>query len=161
MWAEHKEPKGVVDVWPYRCRPWASSTAPRLKIGTAAPLLIDKRARVEEARFWRGLFRGRIPGLWGRKHGPSLHLLPLCPSNTFLGSLLPFCTPPPPPPHTSLKQFKHSSHLLQLLPGPRDSQSAPWTSKAKTPESEKRREWCWQWQQRVPAWAQSSKASCA
>lgn len=67
--------------------------------------------------------------------------MPFCVAYSHFFTLL-----PPPPPHTSLKQFKHASHTLQLLLMPWDSQSVPWASNAKTLESDKR-EWWWQWQQ--------------
>lgn len=127
----------------------APPLVPTLRIGTAAPYWFITRRRVEETSVGREILRGRIPGPWEENVGllctcSSSPREPLSLEPTPIFTLLP-------PPHTSLKQFKHASRLLQLLLGPWGSHSVPWASKAKTLESDKRREWWWQWQQPRPS----------
>lgn len=142
------------------CRPWAPPFVPTLRIGTAAPYWFTTRARLKETHLWRDIQR-QDPWAQEGKHGSSLHLLPLFPGNAYLCSLLPFFYPPSASSSTHIsKQFKHASHILQLLLTPWDSQTVAWASNAETLESNKR-EWWWHCSSHIPAWAQSSRVSSA
>ena len=96
VWVEHREQRGEWQMSHLTglCRYWAPPIVPTLRIGTAAPYWLITRAWLVETSLWTAIFRGKIPGPWEGKHGPSLHLLPLFPGNAFLCSLLPFFYPP-------------------------------------------------------------------